>query len=242
MHVKQHVLNVNDAAEIVNHGETLFDNVRIDAPIFFDSVNAEIELIMAERESDPIRHAQKCLVFAILSPGCRLPCNATMVRRFFTAIDSGKVFESCDDLYQTIATGIGGRGIGRNIRNLHLSLDTILNLTPDDMVKPTLLAYRKARRIMGIGEKTAAMAVALFNPTADVFTLDVHMLRWITETIFGITAESHTIDDTAYRMLEPWFVNWVKHNFPGESPFTIQWSVWNVRQGKHETHLPIFGL
>lgn len=241
--VNTHNLTVKDAAHVVNHGQHLHNSIVADGILrHFNSVNAELDQIACNRESDAIRHAQQCLVFAILSPGCRLQCNALMARRFFDAIDSGVRFESTDDLYQEIASGIGGRGIGRNIRNLYLSLDCILNIAPEEMTKDVLLAYRKARRIMGIGEKTASMAVALFNQHADVFTLDVHMLRWICETVLGVTAGSHIIDDKAYRILEPWFVQWARDNFPSQSTFAVQWAIWNVRQGSHQNHLPIFGL
>ncbi len=242
MHVKVHNLKVTDAEMVVNHGETLYHNINDGIRQYLPMVNAELLTIVGNREADSIRHAQQCLVFAILSPGCRIACNSLLARRFFDAIDAGVRFESCDDLYQEIATGVGGRGIGRNIRSLFMSLETLLNISPDDMTKPVILALRKARRLMGIGEKTAAMAVALFNAQADVFTLDVHMLRWITSTLFDLTAEGHTIDDAAYRMLEPWFVNWCRTYYPAESPFAIQWAIWDVRQGKHETHTPIFGL
>jgi endonuclease III len=240
MHVKAHNLTVKDVPAVTASGEALWQSVA--ATIDFASVNEELTAISECRDADPIRHAQKCLAFAILSPRCKLHWNATMVQRFFSAIDAGEQFESCDDLYQTIAYGIGGIGVGPNVARLYASLDAIADVTPDDMTKPTLLAWRKARYIMGIGEKTAAMAVALFEQTSPVFTLDVHMLRWITDTVWGTTASEHSIADTAYKVLEPWFVQWAARYFPAQSPFSVQWAIWNVRQGNHETHLPIFGL
>jgi hypothetical protein len=239
MHVKAHNVTIEDVPAIVESAEKLWESVA--STIDFAAINDELTIMAECRDADPTRYAQQCLVFAILSPGQRLACNALLVRRFFDAIDAGKQFTSCDDLYQTIAHGIGGRGTGRNIHNLWLSLDAILNLSPDDVTKPTLMAWRKSRYIMGIGEKTAAMVTALYEQTAPVFTIDVHMLRWITSTLFDITAENHTITDLAYRALEAFFVQWSARYFPGQSTFSVQWAVWNVRHGSHKTHLPIFG-
>lgn len=242
MRIESHNMTLTDTLAIVDNGHQLYRRIESQIRSYLPEVTAELRTIADCRESDPIRHAQECLVFAILSPGCKFDYNVLMVRRFMDAIDEGKSFPDCDSLYRTIAMGVSGRGVGRNVRNLFHSLDAVLNITPDDMTKPGLLAWRKSRYVLGIGEKTAAMAVALYDEHSPVVTLDVHMLRWLAEECLHLTASRHTIADDAYRTVEAWFLQWVARYFDEYSPFAIQWAIWDARRGEHEAHAPIFGV
>ena len=150
-------------------------------------------------------------------------------------------FETVDDIYRLI-TDEGAKAwvtAGGAARGLFRSLETIRNIEPEDMTKDNLLALKKQGKLGNVGEKTASMAIALFNGDADVFTLDVHMLRLLQSFVGGTTATNMGINKVPYRMLEATLVEWAHQH--GYRPFVLQWAMWQIRYGYFESHAGIFG-
>jgi hypothetical protein len=234
-----YTVKAEDAARILlvlnNHMERI--KPEIDANV--DAIAAEVAVMDALREQDAILHAQTSLVFAIISPQCWFGHNVAATRRIMDRLYDN--FETVDDVYR-ILTNDGAMSwvtAGGAARGIFTSLDTIRNIEPEDMTKDNLLALKKQGKLRNVGEKTAAMAVALFNGDADVFTLDVHMLRMLQSFVGGITATSMTVNKVPYRMLEATLVEWARQN--GYRPFVLQWAMWQIQHGYFESHLGIFG-
>jgi len=222
------------------YASDLFDTAKQNLGPVRDEIVRMVEL----REDDPVGYAQRCLIFAITSPGCKFEDNVELVSRTMVRIEQGWYPESRDSLYKKVFAGLSGRSHGRGCANLYDSWDYIRSIgrsignEPIDMSKDTLMSLRSHRTIMGIGQKTASMAAALWDAEAPVFTLDVHMLRGFA-TIAGFDPSgTYTITDKAYTMLELFLA---EKSLRYGSPFEIQWTLWNMFGfGYHVTHLPIF--
>lgn len=215
-----------------------------------EDVMAEILAMRQHREDDPVAHAQAALICSILSPGNKLPKNIRQAVRVMECLDQH--FDCSDALYQcatNASTDHGGRGLGNNVKSLLKSLDYIRHINPALMTKEALLTLRENRVIMGIGPKTASFAAAMYDECAPVFTLDVHMMRWL--CIVGdrpeLVAGSMNIDDDAYAVLEPVLVALAHVAVPDAPVFGIQWACWNEvsdEEGEDafRPHAHLFGL
>lgn len=209
-----------------------------------DDVMGEILEMRQHREDDPIGHAQAALICSILSPGTELPKNIRQARRIMENLD--REYPNQDSMYQVATankTDAGGKCGGGPARGVWQSIDYIRNINPQWMDKPSLLALRKERRVMGIASKTASFAAALYDECAPVFTLDVHMMRWL--CVVGdmpeLVAGSMNIDTDAYDALEPVLVAIARAAVPEAPVFGIQWAVWNsVSQGAHREHISLY--
>jgi hypothetical protein len=153
-------------------------------------------------------------------------------------------FDTIDSVYQaltnngsdsTFTSGMAARGIFK-------SLDVLRNADAQMMNKQSLTTLKKLGRVGGLGDKTMSMAIALFDSTNPVFTLDVHMLRGLQRLHNGQVAGSMTIGSKDYVNLENWLVATLTNLFPNVDIFTIQWALWNRWGfGVHKCHTAIFG-
>ena len=231
------------AAMVARMGTVLADELRAIARDTASPVHAEIDAIRALREVDPRLHAQTCVVFAIISPRTKFEKNVRATRRMMHAID--RDFSTVDDVYQCLTDG--GKdswfSAGGVSRSLFASLAWIRTLDIDDMNKPALLALNRAGTVKGLGRKTASMAVALFDASAPVITLDVHMLRGLLKCANMNAVGDLSINDSAYDVLEASVLNSIDDLLNGAhiDYFYFQWALWNRWGfGTHVTHLPIF--
>lgn len=211
-----------------------------------DAIMGEIEAMAEHRANDPYNHARAALITSILSPGVKLDKNIRQARRAMNCLY--RHFRDNDAVYQCITDNrkdAGGRCGGQPAIALYQSLDFIRHIDPELMTKPALMALAKQDVISGIGHKTASFAAALYDVDADVFTLDVHMQRWVCDVAGrpDLAASKMEINDAPYAMLEALLVGIARAALPGVPMFGIQWACWNeVSEGEHRTHLGIFGL
>jgi len=239
--VASYTIKQADAAKTILH---LNDNMNEYIQQIHDHASPildELAQMDALKSADETYYAQTCLVFAILSPQCWFDRNVRACQRFMAHIDDD--FERVEDVFDVITNDGIDSWItsGMAARSLFKSLDTIRALTPDDMHKEILFAYKKAGILAGIGEKTASMACALFDATEEVFTLDVHMLRFVQQLTGSTIAGRMNINRIPYRMLEAAFVEWHKEHLPEYPIFVSQWALWEIHQGAgHINHLDIF--
>jgi hypothetical protein len=165
---------------------------------------------------------------------------------FEPEIDDAAIERNIDKIYQVI-TNCGTDSwvtAGSGAKAVYRSLDYLRNVDVSDMSKPSLWALRKQNIIFGFSDKTISMAVALFDSTADIFTLDVHMLRGLLRTVGVIdhTGGVH-INHKEYEMIENGICALLATNYPTVEPFVIQWALWNLWGfDAHQSHTPIFGI
>lgn len=211
-----------------------------------DEILAEMELMSELRSADAQSYAQRCLLFAICSPQCDFDVNVRVANRAFDGLYNE--FTCVEDVYQCITDG--GRDnwflSGGAARAIWHNLEWLRNVSDSDMDKASILALRKAGTLKGLGPKTTAMALALYDPESEVYTLDVHMLRGILRAIGWQhrLATAQEITDAAYPVLEQALIQLHREVFGGVLPiFVSQWALWSEwRTGSHIEHLPIFGL
>ena len=85
------------------------------------------------------------------------------------------------------------------------------------------------------------MAVALYDPTARVMTLDTWMINGMlgTANTGGAMNEiGYIASPPAYRILRDLLLDIA--DSLDVLPFHLQWSLWNHWRGGFESHLPIF--
>ena len=203
------------------------------------TVLSELHAIAAYRDVDELLHAQTCIVFAMISPRTKFEKNVRATRRFMHAFD--RTFNSVDDVYQCITDNGADSwfSAGNAARSLFASHAWLKTMTLDDMNKPALLALNRAGIIKGMARKTAAMAVALFDPYAPVFTLDTHMMRGMLIRAGMNPVGDLNINDSAYDVLEAAMIEIVNQCRPNvDTPmyFLFQWALWN-RWGFQDTHV-----
>lgn len=211
-----------------------------------DAIMDEIVKIEEHRSADPESHARAALITAILSPGTELDKNIRQARRALDCIEFN--FNDVDAIYKCITDNLqdaGGAYGTRPARSLLLSLDFLRNIELDLMTKPALMALKRRGIISGIAHKTGSFAAALYDPYAPVFTLDVHMLRWVCKVVGreDWIAGSMEINDAPYAMLEEALVSIARETLPDAPTFGVQWAIWNEQsQEQHRSHLAIFGI
>ena len=210
---------------------------------YADGVLAECEEFVALREADPKRHAQNCVLFAMLSPQCKFANNVRMTARVMTALDSD--LRTAED----VAAVLSDNGADNSLtvkpasKRIFASLAWLRALDAEDMSLDALQEARKCGAVKGLGDKTMRMALALYDCTLPVYTLDVWMLRGIQGSWGGTVAASMTTDGAAYAAFEAALVAWHQRTFPHLPVFVSQWSLWNEWGfGHHVCHRGIFGL
>lgn len=179
--------------------------------------------------------ATRALAFAILSPQADFERN---IRAVPVLIDALHNHANADVILSRL------RAVGYTMTNTAkvaqylASRALILDAAPSDVNYRNVLAHK------GFGQKTASMAVALYDQHAPVITLDT----WMLSGLLGVaatgkrknantyTAKGPAYDDIAAMMLE----------IAAElnvSPFLLQWSLWTFYRGTDtDNHLPIFGM
>jgi hypothetical protein len=210
---------------------------------YAETILAEVEQFSALREADPRAHAQNCVLFAILSPQCKFDANVAATRRMMT-----ELYDDIDSAEQiaAILTGNGAQNFMSAkpaSKRIFASLEWIRALGPEDMSLEALQEARKCRAVVGLGDKTMRMALALYDATLPVYTLDVWMLRGIQSSWGGQTAASMSTEGAPYAALEAALVAWHGRNFPHLPVFVSQWALWNEWGfGRHMVHTAIFGI
>jgi endonuclease III len=185
---------------------------------------SELETIRGIPEHDRAYHA---LTFAIVSPRCRFAKNVAATPDLVRALQFGAPRGVLENILRQHGIGLAVQKSER----LHAARPTLERFTPD---RAMLLELR------GVGPKVAAMALALYDDTLPVFTLDTHMLA-------GITREDVNIVSPArYRALESVALAACNDSrrlvAPYATPFAIQWALWCDYSGMgFQSHLPIFG-
>jgi endonuclease III len=201
--------------------------------IFLEYVNdplviAEIMSFRQARAVDPRTLARNVLIFAMLSPQTRFDKNMAAFRNAVAIWDT-------DPDVDTLTNAIREVGFAPTKALRLTEARDFLNdpLLHEKMTTKNVLALK------GMGHKTTAFALALFDDMSPVFTLDVHMLRALCHaTGFGADVNP-LINDSAYVMLSKAWVDWTRQNGV-ESPFVAQWSLWNVWGfNRHVSHVGI---
>jgi hypothetical protein len=212
------------------------DRLFVDIAEYLPQVKAELKDLSALPEKYGNSWvATRALLFALSSPQNLFDNNVIAARRLHAGLQG---FETVEDVYQALAADrLGTVTSGSVARSIFHSLDYIRNLSHFDAV-----ALRRARdngQLFGNGPKVTAMAAHLYSETDAVFTLDVHMLRGIVETVLGIR-DTWTIGTSAYKILEDALLGWARSRYSGETPFAVQWAMWSVFRGQFDSHMAIF--
>jgi hypothetical protein len=211
--------------------------------LYGDDILAELETFDTLRDGDAQYHAQRCVIFAIISPQCDFDLNCRAAVRFHNALYSP--LNSVNDVYRVLTNDgeCSWFTAGMSARSLFHNLQWLRNLDESDMNKPAIMALGRAGVIKGLAHKTASMAVALFDGREEVYTLDIHMLRGICRCAgaAGLEAGQMSITKAAHPGLEQTMVEIHAEILPEYPTFVSQWALWNLwRSDEHISHLPIF--
>ena len=230
------------ATAIVCESEYLVKETKMALRDYQSLIESELDIIAELRDSDSDRHATLCLLFAMISPQCPFDVNVRQTYRMYEHL--GGTFDNVNDVYQCLTDGGSDATFtsGMAARGIFASLDILRTASADIMSKSALQALRKVRAISGLGDKTMSMAVALFDSTANVFTLDVHMLRGLLRGIGVDITQGVVIGTRDYVNIENWAIDTLRKAFPQVDIFTTQWALWNMWGfDTHKCHTDIFG-
>lgn len=210
---------------------------------YADDIMGEVEQFTELRNADAILHAQTCLAFAIISPQCRFEKNVRATARLVANIYES--FATSEAIVSMLTDNGADNFLSAKplSKRLMQSMAFFRAIDDESMTLEALKMARKAGSVVGLGDKTFRMALALYDATLPIYTLDVHMLRGIQNTYGGTVAGSMSIQGKAYDALEAAMVAWHERNFPELPVFVSQWALWNAWGfGEHVSHLGIFGL
>lgn len=205
-----------------------------------DTIMQELSAFNDRRDANAVDWMHLVIVKSILSPGAKLPANIALAKLLVAALQRGETLTSYDDAetYRA-ACKYGGRSVGKNIIGALLSWPHIAHMSVDDMNVDTLYRMRGARQV-ALSHKTIRWALALFDATNRVFTLDVHMCRGIAR-IAGVDKNVDGVTDNAYAVLESYMLRVADACGYGHMPLVVQWAMWNeIRHaGKHAPHIAL---
>lgn len=198
------------------------------------SVSISTELAEIGTRVSLTHRAKSAMVFALMSAQAKFVPNVQSTQPLVEALDR---FATRDELRDIIRENRLGLQENKSERLFQMG-DYLRTIHAENMTKDALLV------IKGLGQKTSAMAAALFNEHAPVYTLDVWMLRGLAG-LCGMDAKvKYGITDAAYRELEALMVQWARETAPEVPVFLTQWAMWNDFgfNGVHQRHTAIFGL
>jgi hypothetical protein len=237
------IVGMADAVEFIRDIDAHLSDAVAYVHKFAPSVAAECEAFIGNRAADDKAHAQQAVIFAILSPQCKFAKNVRATERMMAGLyehyadaEAVRAVLTDDDRDNFLTAKPASRKV-------YEALEWLRDLDGDDMTLDALYMARKVGKVKGLGDKTIRMALALYDPTMPIYTLDVHMLRGIQNAWGGEVAREMTVNKTAYHALEAAMVAWHERNFPHLPVFVSQWALWNEWGfGEHMSHLAIFGL
>lgn len=213
-------------ADILARRETILDDAH-EAIANGDAVAAEIATIVT---LDDHLRSTRAAAFAILSPQADFAPNVRAARVLPTLIAE-------DFPTETIVSALHGLGycmtnaskVAQYRKSAHL------------LTQGLPLTFDMVRESMGFGHKTASMAVALYDATARVMTLDTWMLNGLLGTANTgghMNVVGYIAADAAYNQIRDLLLDVA--DTLDVAPFHLQWSLWNHYRGGFESHLPIF--
>lgn len=191
-------------------------------------VMAEVLQFREARQRNPNALARNIILFSLLSPQTRLDANVAAFRNVSALWDS-------DATFSQVEQAIYGVSFHVNKAKYILEARNFLN----DPNLSTRMTAKNLLSLKGMGNKTTAFALALFDDMAPVFTLDLHMLRAIAWATGGDHAVNVMLQKAAYAPLESAVVDFLQRQAIA-SPFVAQWSLWNAWGfNRHVSHLSI---
>lgn len=185
----------------------------------------ELQIIQSLPARERAYHA---LTFAIVSPRLHFERNAVVTPPLVRALKASASAGELEAILRHYGVGMAHQKAWR----LHGARHMLEDFQPD---RALLLALR------GVGPKVSSMALALYDDTLPVFTIDTHMLAGLTRS------DVSSCSAARYMRLERFMLDTMKHPrrtvAPFATPFATQWALWCDYSGKGFTsHLPIFGL
>ena len=243
-----YTLTDNDATAILGDFDAILSRHRDAVAAMLPLVMAELPRLAAIRDADRDRHAFACIVTAALSPRTKFPAqtaytHATMT--LFDAIAAAAEWRIAATLRATNAR-LYGRYSDANLVHVKAAALTIIaahrgDITAANMSVVAIMAACKAGIIAGVSIKCANFAAHLYDANARAWTLDTWMLRGMMMAIGhdGNATFTHR-NNAQYNALADASIEWAGRHFPNVPLFAVQWALWNVYRGYHESHAVLF--
>lgn len=211
-------------------------------------VRQEIDWMRISRLSDPVKHARKAIIFAILSPQTDFAENVIAARQVYDVLNTFSFDRSLihrDDVLEALYVPHAGTGEIKPINFQLNKADYVWRLIPwlhaiTLASIANIMQFEVLCKFKGMGLKTTSMALALYDDTLPVFTLDTWMLR-LTASMAGRNPRAKfRTTEPGYRLTEGDWLAWARINCPDLTPFEVQWTVWDLTFGSHVSHVDIF--
>jgi endonuclease III len=215
--------------EIAENMSRKIDNL----DIFLDYINdpnvvGEVTLFRAARRHNPRLHARNVIIFSMLSPQTRFDANVEAYKKLVPQWDLDLEQDEIVDLIRDVQ-------FSRNKAKYLFEAKEFLN----DPYLHEKMTRTNIHNLKGMGDKTTAFALALYDDMMPVFTMDLHILRALAfATGYGANVNVPPPRTRVYNQLEQAILEWTRSRGI-ESPFVAQWSLWNAWQNRHISHLPI---
>lgn len=219
-------------ADILDNREAITRDAIAAIAMHGDDVRAQLNAIGGLSHHVRASHA---LAFAILSPQADFNRNINAVPVLIDALQNHANNDVI--LYRLRECGYTMTNAGKVSQYL-ASRDLILDAAPSDMT------YANVRSFKGYGQKTASMAVALYDQHAPVITLDT----WMLSGLLGVAATGKRKNVNTYTAKGPAYEDIAEMliDIAAElevTPFLLQWALWTYYRGTAtDNHLPIFGI
>lgn len=201
--------------------------------IFLDDINdpnvvGEVMEFRHARKLNPRKHARNVIIFSMLSPQTRFDANVSAYEKLMAQWENDLPQEEILDLIREVQ-------FSRSKARYLFEAKEFLN----DPFLHERMTRTNIHKLKGMGDKTTAFALALYDDMMPVFTLDLHILRAVAmATGFGSAVNVTPPKTKLYTMLEEAILEWTRSRGI-ESPFVAQWSIWNAWQNRHISHLPV---
>jgi len=204
-----------------------------------EPVRAEITALQEYKSQYPLDYARRCFLFALISPQCNFTENVLALSQIMENWDR---LDDPETITRSLTVPYKGKGKLRLVnlghtkaRNIRKALGWLRGNPHKTFTYETLASFK------GMGSKTIAMALALWDDTLPVFTLDSWMLRLILNIQGHSPQVTVSTTEPGYRLTEGDMIAWCTRCVPDLSYFTIQWTLWNGCFGEHKSHLGIIG-
>jgi hypothetical protein len=219
-------------ASFVARSDAITQELLESVALFGDVVSREVD---AFATVDDHTRAARALVFAILSPQAKFDQNVRAIDPVLAYLYAGgREWKDVQDILKRVGYAMRSR---QKCEFVVGAADFIVSACRATMTRENILKLR------GYGMKASAMAMALYDATAPVMTLDTWMLNGLMGVRTTADKNETTLSaaDACYRAVEQMLLAACEtHNV---KPFVAQWAMWNLyRGGKHESHVRIFGL
>ncbi len=200
---------------------------------YLPMVLAELESLRAAHQHQPARMARRAILFGIATPNRD---EAVSIAWALSADRWYGILSPHALAYRTFATDTNPRAV---LGMFDAMTTTLAYLQRIGIDRPHW-TLSELGAIPGVGPKVARMIMAVLDPSAVSWTVDLwhqRQLLWAAGEPYAVRS---VLPRPGYKVFEAVWLEYAERYFPGVDTFAVQWATWCAADGKFCSHAALW--